>query len=100
MITSESFPTYAVGSASSACLAINWLCNFIIGLIFPTLLAACGPYVFLIFAGFSLVAFFIVLVFLVETKQKSIDDIGRQFGWYGINVTEILEAKKNKTAKA
>jgi MFS family permease len=93
IITAESFPTYAVGSASSGCLAINWLCNFIIGLIFPTLLAACGPYVFLIFAGLALVAFIFVFFFIPETKQKSIDEIGRQLGWYGVNVTEILEKK-------
>jgi MFS family permease len=99
VITGESFPTYAVGSASSACLAINWLCNFIIGLIFPTLLGACGPYVFLIFAGLSLVAFLFVFAFIPETKQKSLDEIGRQLGWYGINVTEILE-RKNKSVKA
>lgn len=100
VITGECFPTYAVGAASSACLAINWLCNFIIGLIFPTLLAACGPYVFLIFAGLCLIAFFFVLFFIHETKQRTLDQIGREFGWYGINVTEILNRKKNKGVKA
>ncbi len=98
IITAESFPTYAVGSASSACLAINWFFNFIIGLIFPTLLAACGPYVFLIFAGLAALAFVFTLIWIPETKQKSLDDIGRQLGWYGINVTELL-AKKNKPVK-
>lgn len=94
VITAESFPTYAVGSASSGCLAINWLCNFIIGLIFPTLLAACGPYVFLIFAGLALFAFIFVFIFIPETKQKSLDELGRQLGWYGLNITEILAKKK------
>jgi sugar porter (SP) family MFS transporter len=96
VIVSECFPTYAVASASSACLAINWLCNFIIGLIFPTLLSACGAYVFLIFAGLALIAFAFVWVFIPETKQKSLDDIGRQLGWYGINVVEELQKKKER----
>ncbi|KAI8050145.1 general substrate transporter [Gilbertella persicaria] len=91
VVVSESFPTYAVGSASSACLTINWLCNFIIGLIFPTLLSACGPYVFLIFAGLSLVAFIFVWMFIPETKQKSLDEIGRQLGWYGINIKDYIK---------
>lgn len=99
VLNGESFPTYAIGAASSTCLAINWLCNFIIGLIFPTLLAACGPYVFLIFAGLCLFAFFFVLFLIPETKQKSLDEIGRQLGWYGINVTEALTRKKNKTTE-
>ncbi|KAG2199725.1 hypothetical protein INT47_012861 [Mucor saturninus] len=97
VLNGESFPTYAVGAASSACLAINWLFNFVIGLIFPTLLAACGPYVFLIFAGLSLFVFLFVLAFIPETKQKSLDEIGRQLGWYGIDVAEALNRKKNKT---
>ncbi|KAI7873173.1 uncharacterized protein EV154DRAFT_570349 [Mucor mucedo] len=94
VLNGESFPTYAVGAASSACLAINWLFNFVIGLIFPTLLAACGPYVFLIFAGLSLFVFLFVLAFIPETKQKSLDEIGRQLGWYGIDVAEALNRKR------
>lgn len=100
VLNGESFPTYAVGAASSACLAINWLCNFVIGLIFPTLLAACGPYVFLIFAGLCLFVFLFVLTFIPETKQKSLDEIGRQLGWYGIDVSAALNRKKNKAAVA
>lgn len=99
VITSESFPSYAVGAASSGSLAVNWLFNFIIGLIFPTLLNACGPYTFLIFAGLSLFAFIFCWIFIPETKQKSLDDIGRQLGWYGINVAEEL-AKKGKKVPA
>ncbi|KAI8987227.1 general substrate transporter [Pilobolus umbonatus] len=94
IVTSECFPTYAVGAASSACLAINWLCNFVIGLIFPTLLAACGPYVFLIFAGLSLIAFFFILIFIPETKRKTIDEIGRQLGWFGINVSQYVDKRR------
>ncbi|SAM08437.1 hypothetical protein [Absidia glauca] len=73
VITAEVYPTYAVGTASSIALVINWLCNFIIGLIFPTLQNACGPYVFLIFAGITFVVAFFVVFFVPETKQKSID---------------------------
>lgn len=93
IILAESFPTYAVGSASSACLAINWLCNFIIGLIFPSILSGCGPYAFLIFAGLSFIAFVFIFIFITETKQKTIDELGRQLGWYGINIQEALQKK-------
>ncbi|KAI7905423.1 general substrate transporter [Cokeromyces recurvatus] len=95
ILIGECFPTYAVGPASSGSLAINWLMNFVIGLIFPSLLSACGPYVFLIFAGLSLFAFAFVLIYIPETKQKSIDEIGRYLGWYGLNIEEELR-KKNK----
>ncbi|CAO3597074.1 unnamed protein product [Absidia cylindrospora] len=95
--TAEVYPTYAVSGASSAALTVNWLCNFIIGLIFPTLQNACGPYVFLIFAGIAFFTVFFLIVFIPETKQKSIEDIGRQVGWYNVDPTQVMnEAQKQQ----
>ncbi|CAO3591659.1 unnamed protein product [Absidia cylindrospora] len=93
VITSEVYPTYAVGTASSIALVINWLCNFIIGLIFPTLQNACGPYVFLIFAGITFVVAIFVVIFVPETKQKSIDQLGHELGWAALDLN-VLFAKK------
>ncbi|KAI8334195.1 general substrate transporter [Chlamydoabsidia padenii] len=93
VITSEVYPTYAVGTASSIALVINWLCNFIIGLIFPTLQTACGPYVFLIFAGITFVVAVFVFIFVPETKQKSIDQLGHELGWAELNLKDIFEKK-------
>ncbi|KAI7854776.1 general substrate transporter [Circinella umbellata] len=93
LITAEVYPTYAVGAASSAALFVNWLCNFIIGLVFPALQTACGPYVFLIFTGIAACSSVFMLFFVPETKQKSIEDIGRSLGWYDLNVKEILNKK-------
>ncbi|KAI8062383.1 general substrate transporter [Gongronella butleri] len=94
--TAEVYPSYAVGGASSAALAINWLCNFIIGLIFPTLQKACGPYVFLIFAGIAFLTFFFLLAFVLETKNQSIEDIGRTLGWFDVDPTTVMSKKQLK----
>ncbi|KAI9299915.1 major facilitator superfamily domain-containing protein [Cunninghamella echinulata] len=97
--TAEVYPTYAVGGASSACLTLNWLCNFIIGLIFPALQSAIGPYVFLIFAGLAFICFFFLIFFIPETKQKSIEDIGKEIGWYGIDPTKVMSPDQIKELK-
>lgn len=89
VITSEVYPTYAVSAASSVALAINWLCNFIIGLVFPALQTACGPYVFLIFTGLSALAGTFILIFIPETKQKTIDQLGRELGWADIDLNDV-----------
>ncbi|KAI9277210.1 general substrate transporter [Phascolomyces articulosus] len=94
LITAEVYPTYAVGAASSAALFVNWLCNFIIGLIFPALQKALNAYVFLIFTGIAACSSIFMFFFVPETKQKSIEDIGRSLGWYDLNVKEILNKKK------
>jgi hypothetical protein len=94
LYTAEVYPTYAVSGASSAALTVNWLCNFIIGLIFPTLQNACGPYVFLIFAGIALFTCIFLILFIPETKQKSIEDIGRQVGWYHVDPTKVVPSAR------
>ncbi|KAI7904082.1 general substrate transporter [Cokeromyces recurvatus] len=90
VINSEVFPTYAVSASSSMALVINWLCNFIIGLIFPALLDACGSYVFLIFTGISALCGTFILIFIPETKQKSIEQIGRELGWASIRLEDYI----------
>ncbi|KAG2188983.1 hypothetical protein INT44_004125 [Umbelopsis vinacea] len=87
--TAEAYPTYAVGAATSLALACNWFFNFIIGLIYPTLQAAMGGYVFLIFAGIGLVHGIFTIFFIRETKGKSIETIGKEWGWIDINPREI-----------
>ncbi|CAO3618848.1 unnamed protein product [Cunninghamella blakesleeana] len=94
--TTEVFPTYAVGAAQSVTLTINLLCAFIIGFIFPTLQTAIGPYVFLIFAGFSLISLIIFTFFIPETKQKSIEEIGKTLGWYDLDPADLVSKGKRK----
>ncbi|XP_044273140.1 solute carrier family 2, facilitated glucose transporter member 4 isoform X3 [Varanus komodoensis] len=57
----------------------NWTCNFIIGMSFPSIADACGPYVFLIFA-LLLLAFAIFTFFKVpETRGRTFDQIAATF---------------------
>ncbi|KAI8142491.1 major facilitator superfamily domain-containing protein [Fennellomyces sp. T-0311] len=95
LFTSESFPTYAVGAACSAGLMSNWFFNFLTGFTFPPLLSICGDYVFLLFAGFMLLTAIFVHFFAVETARKSIEDIGRQLGWYDLDVKQALGVQKS-----
>ncbi|KAH0626084.1 hypothetical protein JD844_000822 [Phrynosoma platyrhinos] len=57
----------------------NWTCNFIIGMSFPSIADACGPYVFLIFA--LLLLGFAVFTFLKvpETRGRTFDQIAATF---------------------
>ncbi|CAM0142699.1 Bifunctional purine biosynthesis protein PurH [Umbelopsis sp. WA50703] len=96
--TAEVYPTYAVGAATSMALVVNWFFNFIIGLIYPTLQAALGGYVFLIFAGIGLVHGIFTIFFIRETKGKSIETIGKEMGWIDINPREIKGVEPTPTA--
>ncbi|KYO30475.1 hypothetical protein Y1Q_0007312 [Alligator mississippiensis] len=57
----------------------NWTCNFLVGMTFPALADACGPYVFLLFAGL-LLAFFLFTYFKVpETRGRTFEEITATF---------------------
>ncbi|KAI9498526.1 major facilitator superfamily domain-containing protein [Zychaea mexicana] len=90
LFTAECLPTYAVGAGCSAALMSNWFFNFIVGLVFPTLQSACGDYVFLIFVGLTFFLSLFIFFFTKETKRKTIEEIGRELGWYDLDIHGIL----------
>ncbi|KAJ2958478.1 hypothetical protein NQZ79_g5941 [Umbelopsis isabellina] len=79
MITSEMSPTYAASSMGGIATCFNWSMNFLIGLIFPTLMDKMGSFAFVIFACILFVATIIMIIFLPETKGKSIEQIYGEF---------------------
>ncbi|KAG2224410.1 hypothetical protein INT45_002949 [Circinella minor] len=91
LFASESFPTYAIGAGCSAALMSNWFFNFAIGLLFPTLMKALDVYVFVPFAVVTLLLAIFTYFFTVETACKSIDEIGRELGWYDLEPKKFLQ---------
>ncbi|KAJ7313240.1 hypothetical protein JRQ81_004522 [Phrynocephalus forsythii] len=57
----------------------NWTCNFIIGMSFPSIEKACGPYVFLIFAILLLVFVIFTYLKVPETRGRTFDEIAATF---------------------
>ncbi|KAI9498487.1 general substrate transporter [Zychaea mexicana] len=99
LFTSESFPTYAVGAACSAALVSNWFFNFVIGFLFPTLLRVCGNYVFMLFAAVTFLLALFIHFFTTETARKSIDNIGRELGWYDLDPKRFLCSSSSSSSK-
>ena len=64
---------------SIACI-VNWGCNFLVGLTFPFIQAALGPWSFAPF-GVVLVASYLFTYFLLpETHGRTIEEIQRLVG--------------------
>ncbi|CAG8781720.1 8741_t:CDS:2, partial [Dentiscutata erythropus] len=66
LIAPEVLPTHCVSSGGSICLGINWLCNFLIILIFPVLQQSLGGYTFIVFAIISGISAIATLMFFPE----------------------------------
>ncbi|OOF98884.1 hypothetical protein ASPCADRAFT_204595 [Aspergillus carbonarius ITEM 5010] len=78
-LPAEVFPSSlrAKGVALSTCS--NWLNNFIIGLITPPLIENTGYGAYVFFAVFCVLAFVWTLVFVPETKGKSLEEMDEVF---------------------
>ncbi|MFH4977649.1 hypothetical protein AB6A40_004358 [Gnathostoma spinigerum] len=72
---SELFGSGARGGANSVAAMVNWSTNVLVSFFFPMLARAMKQYVFLIFT-FSLVFFiFFTIIYVPETKGKTIEEI-------------------------
>jgi MFS transporter, SP family, arabinose:H+ symporter len=80
LIQGEVFPTAVRGRAAAIGAAIDWLANFIIIEIFPSLKTAIGlAWVMVIFAVLAVLAIGFVARFLPETKGLSVEEVNGVF---------------------
>ncbi|ORX89517.1 general substrate transporter [Basidiobolus meristosporus CBS 931.73] len=77
MIVPELVPTWSSGVVVSCATTVNWICNFIIGFIFPSLISGLQNYTFVIFAALNLVFTTFGILFVPETRGKSIADLAK-----------------------
>jgi MFS family permease len=79
LLTSELTPTYASSAVGAIATCVNWAMNFLVGQCFPVVFARIAGYSFAIFAVISAIAFAFTLIFLPETKGRSLEDIVKGF---------------------
>jgi SP family facilitated glucose transporter-like MFS transporter 3 len=75
LIVAEMFEGKYVAIAMSLCSQLNWLCNFIIGMVFPYMNLYLGPYSFFPFAVILAFVFFYAFLILPETQGKTPDEL-------------------------
>lgn len=74
----EMFPNRFRGAALGVCGLLHWLANFTITLTFPLLLANIGlGFSYGIYAGFGIIAYFLVRKFVRETKGKTLEEMSK-----------------------
>ncbi|KAJ8452069.1 hypothetical protein Cgig2_016650 [Carnegiea gigantea] len=76
LLLSEIFPNRIRAKAMALCLAVHWVINFFVGLLFLRLLEQLGPkLLYAIFATFCFIGFVFVKRNVLETKGKSLQEI-------------------------
>jgi hypothetical protein len=63
----------------SLAVSSNWLSNFAVGLVTPKLLDRIQYATYLFYAAWNVIAFFVVYIWFVETKGKSLEEVDLMF---------------------
>jgi SP family arabinose:H+ symporter-like MFS transporter len=84
LLISEIYPTKIRGKAMSIATLCVWAANWLVAGTFLSLINAAGPAgTFWIFSSICVVAFFFCLLFVPETKGRSLEDIERHWRHFG-----------------
>lgn len=75
LIVAEMFDAKYVALAMSASCQVNWVCNFLVGLIFPYMNKYLGPYSFAPFAVVLLLGFIFSAIWLPETQGTTPEEL-------------------------
>ena len=76
LIQGEVFPTAVRGRAAATAASVNWLANFVIIVIFPTLEKAIGlAWVMVLFVALAILAIAFVARYLPETKGLTVEEV-------------------------
>jgi len=78
--SAEAFPLYIRDVGMSFATATTWLFNFVVALTFPRLLSAFTPQgAFGWYAAWNMVGWFVILLFVPETKSLSLEELDQVF---------------------
>ena len=78
--SAEAFPLYIRDVGMSFATSSTWLFNFIVAFTFPRLLTAFRPQgAFGWYAGWNLIGWFLILLFVPETKALSLEELDQVF---------------------
>ncbi|KAJ3798615.1 hypothetical protein GGU11DRAFT_780178 [Lentinula aff. detonsa] len=78
--SAEAFPLYVRDIGMSFATAVLWFFNFVVALTFPRLIGAFKPQgAFGWFAGWNVIGFIAILLFVPETKALSLEELDQVF---------------------
>ncbi|KAG0900862.1 hypothetical protein G6F34_003462 [Rhizopus arrhizus] len=74
LIAPELLPLHALAAGSALGNSSNWLFNFVINTIWPSMSTGLGTYSFIVFVVINFCGFVFIAFFMPETTGKDIDD--------------------------
>jgi len=97
ILVAEIWPLSVRGKGLSIAASSNWMNNFIVGQVTPTMQAHLGFGTFVFFGAFSFVGGLFILFFVPETKGLSLEEMDDVFGAQGLAVAD--QARQDAISK-
>jgi MFS family permease len=91
LIVAEMFDSKYVATAMSLSCIVNWVCNFLVGLLFPYMQEYFGPWSFGPFAIVLLLTVLFAYIYLPETHGRSVAEIQRLVGANDEELIHMIE---------
>jgi major inositol transporter-like SP family MFS transporter len=92
---SEIFPLKLRGLGMGGCGLMLWIVNFLVGLLFPILVAGLGiSATFFLFAGLGVCAMLVARRIVPETKGRTLEQLEREFTQAGAAARATTEATR------
>jgi sugar porter (SP) family MFS transporter len=89
ILVAEIWPLSVRGKGISIAASSNWMNNFIVGQVTPTMLQHLGFGTFVFFGAFSFLGGLFVLFFVPETKGLSLEEMDEVFGAQGLAAADL-----------
>lgn len=91
LIVAEMFDSKYVATAMSMACIVNWACNFLVGLCFPFIQAALGPWSFGPFAGVLVATYLFTYLYLPETLGRTVEEVQKLVGGGDDEVKQAMQ---------
>lgn len=88
IVVAEIWPLSVRGKGLSISASSNWMNNFIVGQVTPTMLKHIGFGTFVFFGSFSFLGALFILFFVPETKGLTLEEMDDVFGSEGLAVAD------------
>jgi len=79
VVIAEIYPTKVRGTAMGIATVVLWFSDFLVSEFFPYMLEKLKGDVFFVYAIVCVVAFFVFIIFVPETKNKTLEEIERMW---------------------
>jgi len=97
ILVAEIWPLSVRGKGVSIAASSNWMNNFIVGQVTPTMMQHLGFGTFVFFGAFSFLGGLFVMFFVPETKGLSLEEMDEVFGAEGLAAADMQrQAEINK----